>query len=196
MPKANLLGLVVSLLITFFGSFESSAQQPAKRAKFEVETKWPGIVFGLVKVERIIDHRLLVVIRIVATARAPASGTVIGIKPPIPPDATMEDRRSGRYDSRPFSLSSSVMIDDVTSQRSSALPPIYPPGKEYAPAEILAYLTPGRAEVLTLQFKAPPWSDGVAPGKQTVSLLLTNAKAPMMGVPVPPADAKELSVQR
>jgi len=196
MAELNLRRVTISLLITLFCSFDGIAQQTSKKSKFEAETKWPGIVFNLVKVERIIDDRLLMVIRIGATSQAPAKGTVIGIKPPVPLDATIEDRRSGRYDSRPFSLSSSVMIDDLTLQRFSALPPIYPPGKEYAPTEILAYLTPGRAEVLTLQFKAPRWAAGVSPGKQTVSLLLTNAKGPISGIPIPPPDAQELSVQR
>jgi hypothetical protein len=90
--------------------------------------------------------------------------------------ATPEELHSGRYEPRPFSLASSVMIDDLTSQRFPALAPIFPSGKEYAPAEILTYLSPGRSEVLTLQFKVPSSAliaDAGTSKKQTVSLLLT-----------------------
>ena len=119
--------------------------------------------------------------------------TFIGVKPPI------EEGRSGSYELRPFSLASSVMIvDELTSKRFPALAPMFP-GKEYAPAEILAYLSPGHAEVMTLQFKVPPASliaDGGTSEKQTVSLLLTNAKAPVTAIPIRSADVKEFSVQR
>jgi hypothetical protein len=196
MAELNLTKVTISLLIIFICSSDGMAQQASKKSKFEIETKWPGVVFSLARVERIIDDRLLMVIRIVATNQAPVTGTVIGTKPLVPPGATVEEVHSGRYDSRPFSLAASVMIDDLTSQRFSALPAVAPPGKEYAPAEILAYLTPGRVEVATLQFKAPRWAAGVSPGKQTVSLLLTNAKGPISGIPIPPPDAQELSVQR
>ena len=199
MAELNFCKVAICLLTIFFSSFEAIAQKPARKSKFEVETNWPGILYNFVKVERILDDRLLMVIRIVATSQAPATGTLIGVKTSIPSDATLEDRRSGRYDSRPFSLASSVMIDDLTLQRFPALPPVFPPGKEYAPAEILAYLTPGRAAVLTLQFKVPPAAlraDGPASEKQTVSLLLTNAKAPITGISLPSVDAKEFSVQR
>ena len=189
--------LAICLGIIFLSPLCAIAQQPAKKSKFEVETAWSGIQFQLVKIERILDERLLVVVRIVATAQAPATGTLIGVKTPVLPGATLEDLRSG-YEPRPFSLASSVMIDDLTSQRFPALAPIFPPGKEYAPAEILAYLSPGRAEVLTLQFKVPPAAlraDGPASEKQTVSLLLTNAKAPITGISLPSVDAKEFSVR-
>ena len=190
--------LAICLGIIFLSPLCALAQQPAKKSKFEVETAWSGIQFQFVKIERILDERLLVVVRIVATAQAPATGTLIGVKPLVPPGATLEDLRSGRYEPRPFSLASSVMIDDLTSQRFPALAPIFPPGKEYAPAEILAYLSPGRAEVMTLQFKVPPAAlraDGPASEKQTVSLLLTNAKAPITAIPIPSVDTKEFSVQ-
>ena len=190
--------LVIGLFIILLCPLSVVAQQSAKKSKFEVETNWPGIQFRLDRVERILDERLLVVIRIVATAKAPATGTLIGVKPTVAADGTREDGQSATYELRPFSLASSVMIDDLTAQRFPALPPIFPPGREYAPSEILAHFPPGRAEVLTLQFKLPPASlrAGSASGKYTVSLLLTNAKGPISGIPIPPPAAQELSVQR
>jgi hypothetical protein len=175
------------------------AQQPARKAKFDVETIWPGIHFKLVRIERILDERLLIVVRIVATPRAPVAGTLIAGKPTLPLGATVEDLRSERNEPRPFSLASSVLIDDLTLQRFPALAPVFPIDKEYAPGEMLGYLSPGRAEVLTLQFKVPPSAliaDGGTPEKQTVSLLLTNAKAPMTGIPIPSVETKDFTVQR
>ena len=198
--KARLLWtMVICLGIILICPLCAIAQQPGKKSKFEVETTWPGIRFKFVRIERILDERLLVVVRIVATPRAPVAGTLIGVKPPAPSGATPEELRSGRYEPLPFSLESSVMIDDLTLKRFPALAPIFPPGQNYAPAAILTYLSPGRAEILTLQFKVPPSAliaDGGTAEKQTVSLLLTNAKAPMTGIPIPSVEGKEFTVQR
>ena len=190
--------LIICLSIILLCPLTAVGQQSAKKLKLEVETNWPGIQFRIDRMERILDERLLVVVRVVATAKAPAEGTLIGIKPTGAADGTREGRQSASYELRPFSLASSVMVDDLTAQRFPALPPIFPLGREYAPSEILAHFLPGRAEVLTLQFKVPPAAMRAdsASGKQTVSFLLTNAKGPISGVPVPPPDAQELSVQR
>jgi hypothetical protein len=153
-----------------------------------------------VRIDRILDKRLLVVVQISATSKAPATGTFIGIKKPVPPNATEEERRSGRYEARPFSLASSILVDDQTSERFPVLTPVFPPGKEYAPAEIFATFVPGRAEIVTLQFKVPPTFLGQETEerreKPTVSLLLTNAKAPITGIPIPPLSAEEFSARR
>ena len=188
--------LIICFSIALLCPLGGMAQQSGKKSTREVETNWPGIQLRLDRLERILDERLLVVVQIVATAKAPA-GTLIGIKPSLPVDGTLKDRQSAMLELRPFSLASSVMIDDLTAQRFPALPPIFPPGREYASAEILAHFSPGRAEVLTLQFKVPPSAlRPVDPGseKQTVSFLLTNAKGPISGIPIPPPEAQE-SVQ-
>jgi hypothetical protein len=190
--------LMISLSIILLCPLTAVGQQSAKKSKLEVETNWPGIHFRIERVERILDERLLVVVRIVATAKTPAEGTLVGIKPTGAAEGTSESRQSARSELRPFSLASSVMVDDLTAQRFPALPPIFPPGREYAPSDILAHFSPGRAEVLTLQFKVPPTAlrADSASGKHTVSFLLTNAKGAISGIPVPPPDAQELSVQR
>jgi hypothetical protein len=189
---------MICLAIIVLGPLGAAAEQSARKSKLEVETAWPGVLFQLVKIERILDERLLVVVRIVATAKAPATGTLIGIKPTVAVDGARDDGQPPTYELRPFSLASSVMIDDLTAQRFPALSPIFPPGREYAPSEILAHFPPGRAEILTLQFKVPPTALRADSGsaKLTVSLLLTNAKGPISGIPIPPADAQELSLQR
>lgn len=189
--------IVLGIIVSCLWPLGANAQQSAKR--FEVETIWPGIHFKLVKIERILDERLLMVVLIRATSKAPAEGTLIGIRPSIPASATLEDRRSGRYETHPFSLASSVMVDDQTSQKFPALSPIAPPGREYASAEVFANLMPGRAEIMTLQFKVPPnllnQATEESPEKPTVSLLLTNAKAPITGIPIPTVGSEKLSVQ-
>jgi len=190
--------IVLGFVVSCFSPLAANAQQPPKR--FEVETTWPGIHFKLVKVERILDERLLMVVLISATQKAPVKGTLIGIRPSVPGSATLEERRSGRYEAQPFSLASSVMVDDQTSQKFPALSPVAPPGKEYAAAQVFANLMPGHAEIMTLQFKVPQTSLNQAaeesPEKPTVSLLLTNAKAPMTGIPIPFSGAEDLSSRR
>jgi len=190
--------LVICLGIIVTCPLCAIAQQPAaKKSKFEVETTWPGIRFKLMRVDRILDKRLLVVVLISATPKAPATGTLIAVKQAVPPSATDEERRAGRYEDRPFSLASSILIDDQTSERFPALAPVSPPGKEYAPAQILTNLVPGRARIMTLQFKVPPTflSEEAEQYRQkpTVSLLLTNAKAPITGIPIPPLSSEESS---
>ncbi len=196
--RIPLCKLALWLAVIFVSALHTVAEQPGKKSRFDVETTWPGIYFKLVKIERILDDRLLVVIRIVATPQAPATGTFIGVTPPIPAGTTPEELRSGRYESRPFSLASSIMIDDLTSQKFPTLAPIFPAGKEYAPAEIYASLVPGRAEIVTLQFKVPPaaLNPQGRPEKHTVTLLLTNAKAPLTGIPIPSLDVKEFGAQQ
>ena len=190
--------IVLGIMFSCLWPLGANAQQSAKR--FEVETTWPGVHYKLVKIERILDERLLMVVLISATSKAPAKGTFIGVRPSVPANATVEERRSGRYEARPFSLASSVMIDDQTSQKFSALAPVAPPGKDYASAQVFANLMPGRAEIMTLQFKVPPTSLNQtaeeSPEKPTVSLLLTNAKAPITGIPIPFSGAEDLAAQR
>jgi hypothetical protein len=153
----------------------------------EVETNWPGIRYQLTRIERISSDRLLVVVRIVATQRAPASGTFIGIKAQVPANVPKEEVGSAKYAPRPFSLASSQMVGDQTGQRYPALPPIAS-GRQYIPGEILTTLRPGQAEVLTVQFAAPASlsSVGSSTPKQTASFLFPNAKGPIGRITIPP----------
>ena len=48
-----------------------------------VETKWQGVNFAIYDVQRIQDNRLLVSVRVIATAKAPKEGIVLGEKPAI-----------------------------------------------------------------------------------------------------------------
>ena len=66
--------IVLGIILSCLWPLGANAQQPAKR--FEVETKWPGVHFKLVKIERILDERLLMVVLISATSKAPAEGYI------------------------------------------------------------------------------------------------------------------------
>lgn len=164
-----------------------TAQQPAKKIP-QVEAKWPGIILSIPRLERMQENRLLVVVRVIATSKVAHSGAFLGTKPVIPPGVTQEELESNRYDGKPFSLASSVMIDDQTLQRYPVLPAVAPPGRTYFPSELANNLLPGQAQTLTIQFTAPPAPplvEGREPPKQTVSFLLTGAKGPISRLPIP-----------
>ncbi len=157
----------------------------------EADTKWPGIRYQIYSILRYPPDHLLVGIRLVATPQAPANGTPIGIPVPIPPNATKEDISAGKYATLPISLMSSIMIDDATQKSYSAVAAAPPPGRIFYPSEVIDDLLPGHADVLSVQFIVPPPPPPV-PGqplpKQTLSFLLTNAKDPIKGIPIPPVD--------
>jgi hypothetical protein len=181
--------LVASIAIVLSGVWAAQAREGEGNLG-EVDTIWPGIRFQLVRVEHIPTNRLLAVIRILATPQAPASGTLIGTKVSVPPDATKQDLIEHRYAPRPFSLSASQMIHEQTEQRFPALPPAASARRSYVSSDILRTLFPGQAEILTLQFSLPPGVASVdnALPKQTATFLLTNAKAPITKVPIPPRE--------
>jgi hypothetical protein len=156
-----------------------------------VETKWPGINFGIHRVDRIQENRLLVWVRVLASSAAPRTGTFLGTKPQIPASATKQEISAGLYNPKPFSLASSIMIDEQTQQRYPVLSPIAPPGVRYFPGELVNGLLPGQAHTLTIQFAAPPTappSNGHKPSQKTVSFLLPGAKGPISKVAVPRAN--------
>jgi hypothetical protein len=159
----------------------------------EVESKWPGILLAIARIERIEDNRLLVFVRVTATAKSSPSGTFLGMGRPIPAGANATDLPP--EDLRPFSLNSTVMIDEQTQRKYDVLPPLAPPGKKYLPAGLANVLLPGEARTLSIQFASPPASpliEGREPHKQTVSFLLTGAKGPIVRVPLPPPSSTSL----
>jgi hypothetical protein len=165
------------------------AQERNSRAKNlgEVETKWPGVVLAISRIERIQDNRLLVLVRVTATPKSAPGGTFLGMGRLIPAGAITTE--VSPEDLKPFSLASTVMIDEQTQQRYEVLDPVASPGKKYLPGGIANVLLPGEARTLSIQFASPPVSstiDGREPHKQTVSFLLTGAKGPIVRVPLPP----------
>ena len=178
---------------TLAGVLSARAQKTDSPYLAEVETKWPGIIFSIPRLERIQDNRLLVIVHVIATSKAAASGTFLGTRPVIPHGTAREELESSRYDGKPFSLASAVMTDEQTLKQYFVLPPVAPPGQRYFPGELANGLRRGQAETLTVQFAAPPAQlvKGLKPAKQSVSILLPGAKGAMANVPVPPLEAKE-----
>jgi hypothetical protein len=201
-----LLCLLSSVVIILFGNVVQ-AQRPSSSGSElgAVDTAWQGLRFIIPRIERIQQDRLVVVVLIQATPAAAPSGVLVGIETPIPPGAKKIDIDAGKYGPKPFSLASSVMIDERTLQKFPVLPPVAPPGKEYFPGEFLGRLYPGQTEIMTIQFAAPPAPpspEGMPPPKQTVSFLLTGAKGAIARVAIPPpaavsdrADGPRVSVQ-
>ena len=153
----------------------------------EVETKWPGILLAISRIERIQDNRLLVFVRVIATSKSSPGGTFLGMGARVLAGANPKD--VPEEDLKPFSLVSTVMIDEQTQQRYEVLRPAPPPGKKYLPAGFSNVLLPGEARTVSIQFAsppAPPLIQGREPQKQTVSFLLTGAKGPITRVPLPP----------
>ncbi len=164
--------------------------QQASLGSAEITT-WPGIKYEVIRLQRIAGDRLLVGIKLVATDHAPKSGTLIGVKVPVPSGASPEDIQLGRYDPKPFSLATSKITEEKTGQEYAAVPPLAT-GPQYIPGEIITTLVPGRSEILTVQFPLPPppvdASGAPSREKQTVSLFLPNAKDPIAKIPLPPAN--------
>ena len=181
--------IVALLLIASLIVAESVSAQAhrARSSNFEVETKWPGIVFSISRLERIEDNRLLVFVRVVATSRAAASGTFLGT---MTEPSERSDRDPPNF--KPFSLDSTVMTDEQTQQRYSVLPPVASEGKAYFPGELVNILYPGQGETLTIQFAAPPAppEEGNSSSKQSVTFLLTGAKGPITRVPLATARSR------
>jgi hypothetical protein len=175
--------LVAAAVLPAQESLDAGGRMPT------ADTKWPGIKFSIYRLERILDGRLLVWVRVIATSQAPGSGTLLGGKPEIPSTATRDEIAAGLYNPKPFSLASAIMIDDQTQRKYPVLSPIAPPGVRYFPGELANGLIPGQAYTLTIQFAAPPPPPDLGsgrPGKQTVSFVLPGAKGPISRVTVPP----------
>jgi hypothetical protein len=81
-------------------------------------------------------------------------GTFFGMGRLIPARASTTE--VSPEDLKPFSLASTVMIDEQTQQRYEVLDPIASPGKKYLPSGLANVLLPGEARTLSIQFASPP----------------------------------------
>lgn len=184
--KRSLLCLLPALVLLC--SHQCEGAPKAIQVLGEADTNWPGIRYQVVGFKRIPNDRLLVSLLLFATEKAPVEGAFIGTRTAIPKDATKEDIENGVYGVAPFSLNSSVLIDEKSKQQYPALKPDSA-GQQYRPSEVEATLRPGSFFPATVQFAVPPPPvDPDAAGKQTVFLQLANAKDPIK-LTVPPADA-------
>jgi hypothetical protein len=94
---------------------------------------------------------------------------------------------SGLYRPDPFSIEPAIMTDEATKQTYRTVKP-RPGGPNYIPGILITTLHPNSSSMMSIQFPAPPLPkpvDGIIP-KQTVSILLPNAKGPIVRVVIPP----------
>ena len=167
---------------------QSPAPAPPKTP--QVDSTWPGVKLEVPEVKRIEDNRLLVVVQVHATSRAP-SVTLIGTPPPPPPANPTPDQLLDVHVAIPYSITSATMTDDLSQKKFAPLGPD-PHGQIYRPSTLLGSLGPNESIYLTVQFAVPPPpppdKDGKIP-KQTVSILLPNSSGPITGIVIPPETA-------
>jgi len=98
-----------------------------------VETKWPGAIFAISRLERIQDNRLLVVVRVIVTSKAARSGTFLGTGPYfllVQARMTLEEP----LQCKAISLVSSA--DEQTEQKYHFCEAVASAGKKYFPSEL------------------------------------------------------------
>jgi len=154
----------------------------------DVRTTWPDIHYQVFRIDRISQNRIVIEIKIYATSAAPQEGTFIGVNVPIPKNTDPKMIAAGMYRPDPFSLGSAVLTDDATNQTYQMVLPD-PAGPTYYPWQTIATLHPNQARPMDIEFPCPPppplGPDGTAP-KQTISILLPNAKGPLVHITLPP----------
>ena len=184
-PHKNCFCAFLFALI-FLTTLHAAKKSPLGQA----EANWPGVTFEIVQFERLGPDRLLAVIHITAgpTAKNP---TFIGIEPVAgwksDDELTAQEKASGDYDPKPYSLTTATLIEQTTKQQLNALPDV--PRNPYRGDNItMTALAPGDWMKVVVQFPAPPpppkGPDGKLP-EQKVTILLPQAKSPIKNIPVP-----------
>ncbi|MGB8352260.1 MAG: hypothetical protein WCD79_00070 [Chthoniobacteraceae bacterium] len=146
---------------------------------FKTDTQWTGVQMEVSEVKRISKDRVVVLVRIEATSKAPET-TLIGL--------ASSPAKGGKESSpsQPFSLAAGTLTDEQTKKTYPVAEPD-PQAIAYAPTQIMTQLSKGQAVVLSVEFQlpVPAEKDGEDP-KQTVTLKLPNAKSDIEHVIIPP----------
>ena len=160
--------------------------------KNHVDSNWRGIFYQILLIQRMPPNRIVVGLYLKADARAPANGILIGVPVKIPPWASAEQIRMNMFHPLPYSFKTSVLTDDLSKTTYPALAPIRFGSQIFLPGGVMAVLRPYQSRIISLQFACPPPPPPPPPGqppkKQTVSILFTNAVAPIAHIPIPPPD--------
>lgn len=155
----------------------------------EVETTLPGLKLVVAEIRRVDDNHAIAVVRVKADEKL--SDPLLVEEPPLvaqpPPNATKRELEDSKYRSRPFSLLSSTLVDEMSGRKFAAMP--LPVGMPFlGPSLLRSTLEPGSWIQLSVCFSAPPplppGSDGEAPD-QKISLLLSRAIKPLSGLSLP-----------
>ena len=160
---------------------------------YGVDTQFPGVRFDIMKIERTVQNRLMILVCIHATHDISPQGVFLGTRVIPPPHPTWQQVASGIYAPKPFSIRSTVMIDELSQQRYPTLRPVAAPGRGTLRDQTFARIGPGQSAFLNLQFAIPPPPppppDGSKPPQQTLSFLFPKAAGPIQHVPLPPPEA-------
>ena len=161
MKLFSLLLIAASLMLT--NGLHAQEQKASRTNLAEVETKWPGILFAISRLERIQDNRLLVFVRVIATSKSARSGTFLGAGRRSPPGASEDDvatdfrnrktifPRFGGHDRRPNAAEVSLFFRLLRRREKSIF-------RVNSPTIVF----PEQGETLTIQFAAPPAPPPVA----------------------------------
>jgi len=133
---------------------------------YGVDTQFPGVRFDIMKIERTVQNRLMILVCIHATHDISPQGVFLGTRVIPPPHPTWQQVASGIYAPKPFSIRSTVMIDELSQQRYPTLRPVAPPGRGTLRDQTFARIGPGQSAFLNLQFAMPPPPPPPPPGTQ------------------------------
>ena len=162
---------------------DNSSDSSSKQGLGEIDTDWPGVHYRLLVFKRVPPNRLLLLLQLVGTKDAPATGVMIDAAAPAIPG--IKAHRSF------FSFATSTMTDTLSKISYPVLPSIAPPGHMYRPNELMATIRMGRSALVNIQFACPPPPppppEGEPPKKQFLLFAFPKGKSPMK-IELPPPD--------
>lgn len=180
------LGVASSLVL--------AQEPPAEKSLGEVETSLPGIMLVVAEIRRVDASHAIAVIRVKGDEKQKGDSPVQepAAVPNPPANASPEELEDPKYQSQPFSLLSSVLVDEATGTKYKAM--ALPIGMPFlGPSLLRSTLEPGSWIQMAVCFSAPPplppGQDGKIPD-QKITLLLSRAAKPLTGLLLPGTPTK------
>jgi len=157
----------------------------------KAESNWPGVVFQIMRIQRVDGTHLLATVWLSAGASA-QNPTFIGIAPEV--DVKMyknlpqREMDAPKFHPTPVSLTDAVLIDQTTKEQYKALPTL-PTEPFLGPNLVMTTLRPGSWIQMAVQFPAPPplpaGPDGKVPA-QRATIQFSQTKRPITDIVLPP----------
>ena len=175
-------------------SFGFAQESPAEKLLGEVDTTLPGIQLVVTDILRVDASHAVVTVRVRGNEKQTGDSRVE--EPPLvpnpPANASPQELDDAKYHTQPFSLLSSVLVDEATGTKYKAMP--LPMGMPYrGPSQLRSSLEPGSWIQMSVCFAAPPplppGQDGKIPD-QKITLLLSRAAKPLTGLLLPGTPTK------
>ncbi len=169
-------------------------EPPATPPLGEVATSLPGINLVVTEIRRVDASHAIVVVRVKGDEKQTDNSRVEepADVPNPPSNISPEQLEDTKYQSKPFSLLSSVLVDEATGTKYKAM--ALPFGMPFlGPSLLRSSLEPGSWIQMAVCFAAPPplpaGQDGKIPD-QKISLLLSRATKPLSGLLLPGTSSK------